>query len=137
MLTVSDFINLIQYFYYNNNKTYEIETIQIAQLTDKYHSSIKLNQQRYSIHPMATLYDAALMMSETRAHRIPLVVENREIISVITQYRLLKFIANNVSYLYVVRLGKRLIYYVIISSNKQNYSKYHYLSSKLVYMDLM
>jgi 5'-AMP-activated protein kinase regulatory gamma subunit len=101
MLTVSDFINLIQYFYYHKTSSYnEIETIRIAQLTDKHHQDLRLNQQRYSIHPMATLYDAAIMMSETRAHRIPLVVENREIISVITQYRLLKFIANNVRWSY-------------------------------------
>jgi 5'-AMP-activated protein kinase regulatory gamma subunit len=99
MLTVSDFINLIQYYYYHNTSSYnEIETIQIAQLTDKHHKLTRLDQQQYSIHPMATLYDAAVLMSETRAHRIPLVIENREIISVITQYRLLKFIANNVRY---------------------------------------
>lgn len=99
MLTVSDFINLIQYYYYTNSCAYdEIETIQISQLKDKYHQ-IWVNQQNDSIHPMTTLYEAALLMSKTRAHRIPLVIQNREIISVITQYRLLKFIANNVSYI--------------------------------------
>lgn len=98
MLTVSDFINLIQYYYYSNPCAYdEIETIQISQLKDKHHQ-IWVDQQNYSIHPMATLYEAALFMSKTRAHRIPLVIQNTEIISVITQYRLLKFIANNVSY---------------------------------------
>ncbi|KAI9363556.1 hypothetical protein BD770DRAFT_379871 [Pilaira anomala] len=95
MLTVSDFINLIQYYYYSNPCGYdEIETIQISQLKDKHHQ-IWVNQQNYSIHPMTTLYEAALFMSKTRAHRIPLVIQNTEIISVITQYRLLKFIANN------------------------------------------
>ncbi|KAG2192259.1 hypothetical protein INT47_010038 [Mucor saturninus] len=95
MLTVSDFINLIQYYYYSHSSSYhEIETIQISELKDKHHE-IWVKQQKGAIHPMATLYDAAILMSETRAHRIPLVIENREIISVITQYRLLKFVANN------------------------------------------
>lgn len=59
---------------------------------------------------MATLYDAAIVMSKTRAHRIPLVIKNREIISVITQYRLLKFVANNVRYLFYI-FFLRVIYY--------------------------
>jgi 5'-AMP-activated protein kinase regulatory gamma subunit len=117
MLTVSDFINLIQYYYYSNSSSYdEIETIQISELKDKHHE-IWVNQQKHSIHPMATLYDAAIVMSETRAHRIPLVIKNREIISVITQYRLLKFVANNVSMFYVLSI----ITDHIFSLKKQNY----------------
>ncbi|KAI8988706.1 hypothetical protein BDB01DRAFT_782875 [Pilobolus umbonatus] len=95
MLTVGDFINLIHYYYHHKDSYLEeIENIQIEELRNKQHDT-GLIQQHYSIHPMATLYDVAILMTNTRAHRIPLVIENREIISVITQYRLMKFIANN------------------------------------------
>jgi CBS-domain-containing membrane protein len=101
MLTVSDFISLIQYYYHHPSEQHEIETIQISKL----YNNTKLHQdntpitlqQNYPIHPMTSLYDVALLMSKSRAHRIPLVIENKEIISIITQYRLMKFVANNVS----------------------------------------
>lgn len=89
MLTVSDFISLIQYYYTNQTHQNDIETMQLSHLT-------KQIKQNYPIHPMTTLYDAAILMSTTRAHRIPLMDSKKEIISVMTQYRLMKFIANNV-----------------------------------------
>jgi len=54
-----------------------------------------------SIHPLKPLYDALRKMLETRARRIPLMdtddETNREmVVSVVTQYRILKFIAVNV-----------------------------------------
>jgi len=54
-----------------------------------------------SIHPLKPLYDACRKMLETRARRIPLMdiddETNREmVVSVVTQYRILKFIAVNV-----------------------------------------
>ncbi len=53
-------------------------------------------------HPSATLYDAARLLIQTHARRVPLLDEDSEtghevIISVLTQYRLLKFISINVS----------------------------------------
>ncbi|KAI8891301.1 activating gamma subunit of the AMP-activated Snf1p kinase complex [Backusella circina FSU 941] len=95
MLTVSDFIHLIQYYYNYPSKTHEIQTIEIAQLKSKGYTKEWLKSQQCSIHPMTTLHAVALLMAKTKAHRIPLVIENSEIISVITQYRLMKFIANN------------------------------------------
>jgi predicted transcriptional regulator len=97
MLTVSDFIHLIQYYYNYPSKTPEIQTIEIAQLKSKGYTKEWLESQQCSIHPMTTLHAVALLMAKTKAHRIPLVIENSEIISVITQYRLMKFIANNVN----------------------------------------
>jgi predicted transcriptional regulator len=96
MLTVSDFIHLIQYYYNHPSKIPEIQTIEIAQLKSKGYTKEWLESQQCSIHPMTTLHAVALLMAKTKAHRIPLVTENSEIISVITQYRLMKFIANNV-----------------------------------------
>lgn len=54
-----------------------------------------------SIHPEKPLYDACRRMLETRARRIPLVDIDDEtqrpmVVSVVTQYRILKFVAVNV-----------------------------------------
>ena len=54
-------------------------------------------------HPSASLYDAAQRLIQTHARRLPLLDNDSEtghqvIVSVLTQYRLLKFIAINVKY---------------------------------------
>jgi 5'-AMP-activated protein kinase, regulatory gamma subunit len=54
-----------------------------------------------SIHPLKPLYEACRKMLESRARRIPLLDEDDEtnrsmVVSVVTQYRILKFIAVNV-----------------------------------------
>lgn len=53
-----------------------------------------------SVHPMRPLYEACRRMLKTRARRIPLIDADDEtgremVVSVITQYRILKFIAVN------------------------------------------
>lgn len=53
-------------------------------------------------HPSSTLYDAAKLLIQTHARRLPLLDNDTDtghevIVSVLTQYRLLKFIAINVS----------------------------------------
>lgn len=53
-----------------------------------------------SVHPMRPLYEACRRMLKTRARRIPLIDTDDEtgrqtVVSVITQYRILKFIAVN------------------------------------------
>ena len=53
-------------------------------------------------HPSATLLDAAKLLIQTHARRVPLLDEDTEtghevIVSILTQYRLLKFISINVS----------------------------------------
>lgn len=52
-------------------------------------------------HPSSTLYDAAKLLIQTHARRLPLLDNDTEtgheiIVSVLTQYRLLKFISINV-----------------------------------------
>lgn len=52
-------------------------------------------------HPSSTLYDAAKLLIQTHARRLPLLDYDTEtghevMVSVLTQYRLLKFIAINV-----------------------------------------
>lgn len=56
----------------------------------------------FSLHPLQSLYDACQLLVESRSHRLPLVDVDSEtgeemIVSVLTQYRILKFIAMNVS----------------------------------------
>lgn len=53
-------------------------------------------------HPSSSLFDAARRLIETHARRLPLLDNDTEtghevIVSVLTQYRMLKFIAINVS----------------------------------------
>lgn len=57
-------------------------------------------------HPNSSLYDAAQRLIQTHARRLPLLDNDSEtghqvIVSVLTQYRLLKFIAINVMYISV------------------------------------
>ncbi|KAI8330663.1 hypothetical protein EDC96DRAFT_528075 [Choanephora cucurbitarum] len=89
MLTVSDFISLIQYYYTNPKLQQEIDHLRIYQLTKQ--------DMTLSAHPKTTLFDAAVLMSQTRAHRIPLINHGQTtmIVSILTQYRFLKFIASN------------------------------------------
>lgn len=105
MLTVSDFINLIQYYYTHasvEDALKDIEKFEIAHLRDVEVTVGAAAPQLVSIHPMATLYDACHLLAQSRAHRIPLLDHDaggtEMIVSVITQYRILKFIAVNVSH---------------------------------------
>ena len=54
---------------------------------------------------MKSLYEAARIMSENTLHRLPLVERdsdnNEMIISVLSQYKILKFICANVSCIYI------------------------------------
>lgn len=57
-------------------------------------------------HPSATLYETAKLLIQTHARRVPLLDNDSEtghevIVSVLTQYRLLKFISINVRPFYV------------------------------------
>lgn len=55
-----------------------------------------------SIHPLRPLFDACKYLIQTHARRLPLIDKDTQtngevVISVLTQYRVLKFIASNVS----------------------------------------
>ncbi|KAI9022146.1 hypothetical protein CLU79DRAFT_751393 [Phycomyces nitens] len=103
MLAVSDFINLIQY-YYNHNSVEEalrdIEQFEIAHLRDVEKQVNAPTSQLVYMDPMLTLYDACRLLAESRVHRVPLLdrepnTNTEMIVSVLTQYRILKFIAMN------------------------------------------
>ncbi|KAL9545707.1 hypothetical protein MBANPS3_007013 [Mucor bainieri] len=103
MLTVADFINLIQYYYTHSSVEdafREIESFELAHLRNVEKLVGAPAPQLVSMDPMATLYDACRKLAESRVHRVPLLDKEPEtgtemIVSVITQYRILKFIASN------------------------------------------
>lgn len=106
MLTVSDFINLIQYYYTHSSveeALKEIESFELAHLRNVEKSVGAPAPQLVSMNPMSTLYDACKLLAESRVHRVPLLDKEpgtgaETIVSVITQYRILKFIASNVRF---------------------------------------
>ncbi|KIJ45178.1 hypothetical protein M422DRAFT_167344 [Sphaerobolus stellatus SS14] len=104
MLTVSDIIHLIQYYYWTvssfDRAAAEVEEFRLESLRE---IERKLNvppPPLLSIHPMQPLYEACKMLIKTHARRLPLLdldsqTGDEAVISVLTQYRLLKFIAIN------------------------------------------
>ncbi|KAI6005319.1 hypothetical protein F5J12DRAFT_906036 [Pisolithus orientalis] len=97
MLTVLDIIHLIQYYYDNANydtATADVETFHIEK------SLGVATPPMLREHPSSTFYDAAKLLIQTHARRLPLLDYDTEtghevIVSVLTQYRLLKFISIN------------------------------------------
>lgn len=122
MLTVLDIIHLIQYYYRTTSYDYaaaDVEHFRLESLRGVYlHYLHCLRTHPLSIpdiedelgvaqpplhreHPSSTLYDAARLLILTHARRLPLLDNDTEtghevIVSVLTQYRLLKFISINV-----------------------------------------
>lgn len=117
LLTTSDYINVIQYYWQNPEQLARIDQFRLSSLRGKLaHSTLstwidrKIDIERslgvspietISVHPERPLYEACRKMLESRARRIPIVDIDDEtrrttVVSVITQYRLLKFIAVNV-----------------------------------------
>ncbi|KAJ3155571.1 AMP-activated serine/threonine-protein kinase regulatory subunit [Geranomyces variabilis] len=111
MLTVTDFINLIRHYYSNtsyDNALEEIEQLQISGLREIQQKMGLLRPRNIAIHPMQTLYEASKLLLKDHLHRLPLVdrVGNQEtIVSVVTQYKILKYLAANVS---VTKLNTQL-----------------------------
>ena len=123
MLTVLDIIHLIQYYYRTASYDYaaaDVETFRLESLRGDFvkqlpqpllalSSPISEIENELGVaqppllseHPSSTLYDAATRLIQTHARRLPLLDNDSEtghevIVSVLTQYRLLKFISINV-----------------------------------------
>ena len=123
MLTTSDYINVVQYYWQNSDAFKEIDRFRLNSLRGESQrpegsaspwdlgspSFVDVEKalgvvpiETISAHPHKPLYEACRRMLISRARRIPLVDvdhdTNRQIVvSVITQYRILKFVAVNVS----------------------------------------
>lgn len=116
LLTTSDYINVIQYYWQNPDALARVDQFRLNSLRGKRCASNtepKLTNsdierslgvkpiETISIHPDRPVYEACRKMLESRARRIPIVDSDDEtrrtmVVSVITQYRILKFIAVNV-----------------------------------------
>ncbi|EDR15010.1 uncharacterized protein LACBIDRAFT_160684, partial [Laccaria bicolor S238N-H82] len=103
MLTVLDIIHLIQYYYRTASYDYaatDVETFRLESLRDIERELGVAQPPLLREHPSSTLYDAAKLLIQTHARRLPLLDNDTEtghevIVSVLTQYRLLKFISIN------------------------------------------
>lgn len=118
LLTTSDYINLIQYYWQNPDAVNRIDQFKLNSLRGMsrkkswcrpylmsgadIEKAIGVSPlETASIHPLKPLYEACRRMLETRARRIPLIDIDDEtgramVVSVVTQYRILKFVAVNV-----------------------------------------
>lgn len=100
LLTASDYINVIQYYFQNPAKMDKIEHFTLDGLRGVEKTIGAEPIETASIHPFKSLYESCGMMIRSKARRIPLidvdVDTGREIVvSVLTQYRILKFVALN------------------------------------------
>ncbi|CAN6653954.1 5'-AMP-activated protein kinase subunit gamma [Trichomonascus vanleenenianus] len=100
LLTASDYINVIQYYFQNPEKMDKIEHFTLDGLRDVEKAIGAEPIETLSIHPFKTLYEACGKMIQSKARRIPLIDTDEEthreiVVSVLTQYRILKFVALN------------------------------------------
>ncbi|ORX42920.1 CBS-domain-containing protein [Hesseltinella vesiculosa] len=111
MLTVADFINLIKYYYTHSSVDEALKDIDKCELAHLRHVEKQIgaaSPQRLHLDPMASLYDTCHLLVKSRAHRVPLLDKEPKsgvemIVSVVTQYRILKFIAVNFKESHVLR----------------------------------
>ncbi|GAB1314289.1 AMP-activated serine/threonine-protein kinase regulatory subunit [Madurella fahalii] len=100
LLTSTDYINVIQYYCQFPDEIAQVDQFRLSSLRDIERAIGVEPLETVWFHPMRPLYEACRRMLKTRARRIPLVDVDDEtgremVVSVITQYRILKFIAVN------------------------------------------
>lgn len=101
LLTSADFINVIQYYFQFPQDLAAIDTFKLSSLREVERRIGAPPPETVSISPMAPLYDACLKMQNSHARRIPLIDRDEEtgqemLVSVLTQFRILRFVAVNV-----------------------------------------
>jgi 5'-AMP-activated protein kinase regulatory gamma subunit len=133
MFTVQDVIHLIQYYYHTSSwegaaadvEGFRLKSVRGMSILHHYFISRKVADRvdiekaiqvppppLLSVHPLRPLYDACRFLIRTHARRLPLIdkdpqTDGEVVISVLTQYRVLKFIAMNVSILSSALAGFR------------------------------
>ncbi|OAR00766.1 hypothetical protein LLEC1_03995 [Akanthomyces lecanii] len=100
LLTSTDYINVIQYHIQYPDEMSKLDQFRLRSLRDIEKAIGAVPIETLSVHPSRPLFEACRQMLKTRARRIPLIDVDDEtgretLISVITQYRILKFIAVN------------------------------------------
>ncbi|KAK6512128.1 AMP-activated serine/threonine-protein kinase regulatory subunit [Arthrobotrys musiformis] len=101
LLTSTDFINVIQYYFQFPEDLKEIDKFRLNSLREVERRIGVAPPETSYIDPMKPLYDACRQMLRSRARRIPLIDVDDEtgqemVVNVVTQYRILRFVAINV-----------------------------------------
>ena len=101
LLTTSDYINVVHYYWQNPDPLAQIDQFRLNSLRDIERAIGAAPIETVSINPHKPLYEACRRMLESRARRIPLVdvddeTQREMVVSVVTQYRILKFVSVNV-----------------------------------------
>ncbi|OCT45174.1 Nuclear protein SNF4 [Cladophialophora carrionii] len=101
LLTVNDYLNVVRYYNLHADKLKDVDKLLLSDLKDVEKVLNVRAPETVSASPEAILYDALRKQLVSRARRIPLVsydsdTQRTMVTSVITQYRILKFIAMNV-----------------------------------------
>lgn len=92
---------MVQYYWQNPDALQQVDKFRLSSLRDIERAIGVDPIETVSIHPLEPLYEACTRMLESRARRIPLIDTDDEtqremVVSVVTQYRILKFISVNV-----------------------------------------
>ncbi|KAI5450025.1 AMP-activated serine/threonine-protein kinase regulatory subunit [Naganishia albida] len=103
MFTVSDIIHLIQYYYQSTSyegAAADVERFRLESIRDIEKVLHVPPPPLLSVHPMKPLFDACRLLIQTHARRLPLIDQDDQtgkevVLSVLTQYRVLKFMAVN------------------------------------------
>ncbi|KAL6248431.1 AMP-activated serine/threonine-protein kinase regulatory subunit [Rhinocladiella similis] len=108
LLTVNDFLNVVRYYNLHADKLKDVDKLLLSDLKDVEKVLNVKPPETVSASPEAILYDALRKQLLSRARRIPLVsydsdTQRMMVTSVITQYRILKFIAMNVKEIEMLR----------------------------------
>lgn len=101
LLTASDFLNIVHYASTCPDQSTNLsDTLTLDGLANIGSMSGSSALDTCSIHPSRSLYDACVKMINSSARRIPLIDRDEEtmreiVVSVLTQYRILKFVSMN------------------------------------------
>lgn len=100
LLTASDFLNVTRYFINQPKILDELAQVTLEDLKDIEISVGSEPLETRSINPFTNLHEAAQETAKSKAHRLALVdldpgCEREIVVSVLTQYRILRFVALN------------------------------------------
>ncbi|KXL46910.1 hypothetical protein M433DRAFT_153217, partial [Acidomyces richmondensis BFW] len=101
LLTTSDYLNVVQYYWQYPDALAQVDQFRLNSLREIERAIGVAPIETVSINPHRPLYEACRRMLESRARRIPLVdfddeTQREMVVSVVTQYRILKFVSVNV-----------------------------------------
>lgn len=116
MLTVTDFIHLIVYYYTKHTPLEqaleEIDSLTIETMRTVLAATPDSIQKVISCSPDATLYEAGSLLVSNKLHRLILLDESPQqdiVVSVLTHYKILRFVACNV-FIILYRSRKQLYF---------------------------